>query len=90
MSEVDDGRLESLRVALQPLRDSLKLDGADIELVDVQGGTAQLDLDVSNASCAECVLPRESLESVVVVALRKADPRIAAARVRDPREEAGS
>lgn len=79
--------LESLRAALEPLRESLQLDGADIELLGVDGGTAQLALDVSNASCAECVLPRESLESVVVVALRKADPSIAAARVRDPREE---
>lgn len=86
----DVQQLDTLRAALQPLRESLQLDGADIELIGVQGGTAELTLDVSNASCAECVLPRESLESVVVVALRKADPRIAAARVRDPREEAAS
>jgi hypothetical protein len=86
----DTNTLETLRAALQPLRESLQLDGADIELLQVSGGTAELALDVSKASCAECVLPRESLESVVVVALRKADPRIAAARVRDPREEAGS
>ena len=85
MADVQE--LDTLRAALQPLRESLQLDGADIELLGVQGGTAELALDVSNASCAECVLPRESLESVVVVALRKADPRIAAARVRDPREE---
>lgn len=83
----DTNTLQSLRAALQPLRESLQLDGADIELLGVDGGTAELALDVSNASCAECVLPRESLESVIVVALRKADPSIASARVRDPREE---
>lgn len=87
MADVQE--LDTLRAALQPLRESLQLDGADIELLGVNGGTAELALDVSNASCAECVLPRDSLESVVVVALRKADPRIAAARVRDPREESG-
>jgi hypothetical protein len=79
--------LDTLRAALQPLRESLLLDGADIELLGVHGGVAELALDVSNASCAECVLPRASLESVLVVALRKADPRIARAHVRDPREE---
>jgi hypothetical protein len=85
----DTNTLETLRAALQPLRESLQLDGADIELLQVSGGTAELALDVSKASCAECVLPRESLESVVG-ALRKSDPRIATARVRDPREEAAS
>jgi hypothetical protein len=82
--------LDTLRAALQPLRESLLLDGADIELLGVSGGTAELALDVSKSTCAECVLPRQSLESVVVVALRKADPRIAAAVVRDPREEVPS
>ena len=82
--------LDALRAALEPLRQSLRLDGADIELLGVHDGTAELALDVTDASCAECVLPRQSLESVVVVALRKADPRIGAAVVRDPREEVSS
>ncbi len=49
---------------LAPVRELPEPDGADIELVGVEGGTALLRLRLENAACADsCVLPRALLES---------------------------
>ena len=41
-------------------------DGVDLTLVDVEGGVAHLRLGIVDATCAECVLPRDLLEPVVL------------------------
>ena len=49
---------------LSPVRDLLQLDGGDVELVSLEGGTAHLRLLLESAECAECVLPKPMLEDV--------------------------
>ena len=49
---------------LTPVREILQADGGDIELVSMDGDTANLRLIIEGAECAECVLPRPLLEEV--------------------------
>jgi hypothetical protein len=73
-------------IDLQPARDILQADGADIEFVRSDGGTVYLRLLIADAQCAECVLPRAMLEPVVLDMLRRADTSIAGVLIDDPRE----
>lgn len=66
-------------IDLTPVRDLLQLDGGDIELVSMDGATANLRLIIDGTECAECVLPRPMLEDVAAkllgVSVRIEDPR---------------
>jgi Fe-S cluster biogenesis protein NfuA len=66
---------------ISPVRDLIKLDGGDIELISVDGSTAHLRLLLADAECAECVMPRVVLEEVAGKLLG-----LSAVRIDDPRE----
>jgi len=71
---------------LAPVQEMIRLDGGDIELVDVDGTTAHLLLVVEGASCAECVLPRPMLEAVALQLMQPLVPGLTAVTIDDPRE----
>lgn len=68
-----------MTIDLTPVRQLLQADGGDIELVGMDGATAELRLVIAGAECAECVLPRPMLEDVAAkllgVPVRIEDPR---------------
>lgn len=68
-----------MTIDLTPVRQLLQADGGDIELVGMDGATAELRLVIAGAECAECVLPRPLLEDVAAkllgVPVRIEDPR---------------
>lgn len=68
-----------MTIDLTPVRQLLEADGGDIELVGMDGATAELRLVIAGAECAECVLPRPLLEDVATkllgVPVRIEDPR---------------
>ena len=68
-----------MTIDLTPVREILQADGGDIELVGMDGATAELRLVIDGAECAECVLPRPLLEAVASkllgVPVRIDDPR---------------
>lgn len=76
---------EHLADALYDLKESLHADGADLALDGVCGGVAQIRLIVGPETCLGCIVPKEVLESVVLVALRKHDQSISGVAVVDPR-----
>jgi hypothetical protein len=71
--------------ALDEYRQMLKPDDADLELVGVQDGTVSVRLRLGAEACAECVLPREMLETLLLDGLRRHDGAITAVVVDDPR-----
>jgi hypothetical protein len=73
-------------IDLEPAREVLRADGIDIELIRLEGSTAHLQLHVVDADCAECVLPRQMLELVVLDLLRPGHPELGAVCIVDPRE----
>jgi hypothetical protein len=79
-----------LEEALQPLIDIVRADGADMRLVDQSADAVGLQLEIKDAACAECVMPRQFLEGVVLTALQESQPWVRHVNIRDPREESSS
>jgi len=72
---------------LAPVREILEPDGADIELVGIDGGTALLRLRLENAACADtCVLPRALLETLALQMMQPLVAGLTAVAIDDPRE----
>lgn len=71
---------------LTPALDVLEADGVTLELVELEGEVAHLAMSVVDADCADCVMPREFLEPVVLDLLRTSRPTLEAVRIDDPRE----
>jgi hypothetical protein len=78
----------SLASELDTLAETLREDGADLSLDGVHAGTARIRLVLGPSTCAECVMPKEHLQSVLLAVLSKADATIAAVELADPREQA--
>lgn len=78
-----------VEAAAEPLRETLKADGADLELLREEAGTAYFRLDLEHASCKECVMPRDTLERMALVALRRQIPELQAVHIEDPRDPQG-
>lgn len=64
---------------LAPLQQALSADGATLELAGIEGSELRLSLDTAEATCAECIVPDEIIESMVLTRLADAeDPGLAA------------
>lgn len=71
---------------LEPLRESLRADGAELAYVDSESDDEILfRLDLTDSTCEECVLPKEQLEQILLFTARKAVPGIRSVTVDDPR-----
>ena len=81
------GSLDATTVApaLESVRALLQADGADIELVELDGDVAHLRLLLVEANCAECVLPTPLLADVALQQMRPQAPGLAAIVIDDPR-----
>ena len=76
-----------MTAGFEKARAIVQADGADFELVGVDDGQVSLRLVLVEAGCAECVMPKQFLEGVVLDILREADSTVRAVHVDDPREE---
>jgi len=73
--------------ALRTVRLSLEAEHADIRFVRLDGGVAELRLVFSPETCADCVMPKDHLETVLLSLLRDKLPRVSEVRLDDPREQ---
>lgn len=82
---------DRLRTALEGVRGLVQEDGGDLAMAgfDAGSGTLSLQLVLEGAECAECVMPREFLESIVRDEIAGAVPEVAAVQITDPREDDG-
>lgn len=65
--------MKQIEDLIRPLHDALAVDGAALRVVGVEGSRLQLCLDTTHATCAECVVPDDMIESMVLARLRSAD-----------------
>lgn len=72
---------------LSPANDVMEADGVSLSLIELNGDKAHLALSVTDAECAECVLPKDMLELVVLDLLRQSRPTLEEVKIDDPREE---
>ena len=73
--------------AVDELRGLVQADGADMTVTGVDGSTVSLRLVVENASCVECVMPREILEQVALNIFQRNGVGADAVVIDDPRED---
>jgi Fe-S cluster biogenesis protein NfuA len=75
--------------ALDEARALVQADGGDMRLTAIEGDTLKIDLILEGASCAECVMPREFLEQIVLDMVKQKAPAVGAVSIDDPRERPG-
>lgn len=71
--------------AIAPLAEALNADGAELHVSAVEGSTVEFRLSVTDATCAECVMPRETLEELLLDAIVAAGHPVDRVRLDDPR-----
>jgi hypothetical protein len=73
---------------LTAVREFLGPDGAELEVTDWDAptGTLAVRLVLDSAECAECVIPRPMLDTLLVETLRTHAPEIQLLDLDDPRD----
>ena len=74
------------RDGLAALRELLRADKSDLELLGIDAGTARLKLVLGDPACADCVMPKSYLEPMILRHLRQTRPDIQRVMLDDPRE----
>jgi len=72
--------------ALDEIRGLVRADGADLELVEIDGTSIRLQLVVESATCVECVMPRAFLEQIALDVFQRGGVAADAVSIDDPRE----
>jgi hypothetical protein len=74
------------RGVLDELSEILRADGAELRVHATTPASITFQLDLSNSSCPECVMPRELLVDIYRSRLAEVDPDIMSIVIIDPRE----
>jgi Fe-S cluster biogenesis protein NfuA len=64
---------EGVEAALERIREGLRVDGGDVELVDIEDGIVKLKLQ---GSCAGCPFSQMTLKNFIEKELRKSVPGV--------------
>ena len=75
------------RSVLNELNDIIRLDGGELHFDASDPSRLEVQLDLTNSSCPECVLPKELLLELLTTRLAEVDPDISDVRLHDPRED---
>ena len=78
---------DAAEAALAPVRSLVAADGGEITISETSADSVRLTLVLETAECAECVMPRQFLETVALDMMRPALPGLASVRIDDPRED---
>jgi hypothetical protein len=79
--------MTTLTAAIEQVQALISADGARLEVLDESPEAIHFRLDLTDAACADCVLPTRHLTNVVEDTLRRATGNTAlAVRIDDPRE----
>jgi hypothetical protein len=78
---------DAVGAAVEELGAVLRLDGADLHLVDADPKTARIEvrLELEDADCADCIMPPELLEQMIGDAISRRVRGEFELIVRDPR-----
>jgi Fe-S cluster biogenesis protein NfuA len=68
------------------LDEIVKLDGGRLLLRQATEAEIELELDLTQSSCPECVLPKAMLLEIVTAKLAAAAPDVGHVQLHDPRE----
>jgi hypothetical protein len=71
---------------IHELDEIVKVDGGRLLLRRATEAEVDLELDLSQSSCPECVLPKAMLVEIITAKLATAAPDVSHVRLHDPRE----
>ena len=80
-----DGARGQLSAALEGMQESLRADGADLEMLGLEGTTARVRLVVGPETCMECIMPKEYLEELMLATVQETMPQVDRVDLEDPR-----
>jgi len=81
---------ETLLTTIAELNDIVAADGAALRVLSSDEHSVQLDLDLSQSDCPECVVPHSLLLEIVSTRLAEVCPDVRDVTLYDPREDAGA
>jgi Fe-S cluster biogenesis protein NfuA len=76
---------DRLADGLATIREILRADSSDVEVLGCEAGTARLRL-ILGTGCEECVMPRVFLEPMLLQHIQRTSPDIERVVLEDPRE----
>ncbi len=71
--------------AFDELRTALQADGADLALERVSDGVATVRLILGAESCLECIMPKQTLEGILLASLAQSGAGVQRVELLDPR-----
>ena len=71
---------------IRELDEIVKVDGGRLLVRRATEAEVDLELDLSQSSCPECVLPKAMLVEIITAKLATAAPDVGHVRLHDPRE----
>ncbi len=76
---------EQLAAVLSEIRESLQADGADLDVLGLEGSTARVRLLVGPSTCQECIMPKDFLQDIMLMRLQEEVPGVSRVELDDPR-----
>lgn len=74
-----------VEAALEPLRQTLRPDGADLTVSAFEGDAVTVELQLGPDACHECIVGTEVLEGVIAHQLKSAGLPVNSVVLQDPR-----
>lgn len=85
MSETDGDAMSNLQESFKALRSGFQADGADLQLIGVDGGRARVELVVTSETCLECIVPKPMLEHMLLSFFKSGPVQVDSVELLDPR-----
>jgi len=76
----------SVDAVVAELNEIVRPDGAELRVTERSATTLHLELDLTNSTCPECVVPKDLMLEILATNLASADPDIQRIELVDPRE----
>lgn len=76
----------SVDAVVAELNEIVRPDGAELRVTERSATALHLELDLTNSSCPECVVPKDLMLEILATNLATADPDIQRIELVDPRE----
>ncbi len=87
VTESPGGAMQADTPEFQELRQALQADGADLVLEGAREGVAAIRLVVGPETCLDCIMPKATLEQILLASLQRGDSAITRVELEDPRPQ---
>jgi hypothetical protein len=76
----------TIEAVVAELNEIVRPDGAELRVTEHSATALRLELDLTNSTCPECVVPKDLMLEILATNLATVDPDIQRIELVDPRE----